>query len=418
MILRLFIITIIIISFQSAFAIPESKTQPRLHGAGDVKQGYEKTLYTTQSKALTQRIGQAASLITLVNKPPLGLPAVPVPATNPITKEKIALGRKMFFDRRLSLNNTFSCAMCHVPEQGFTSHELAVAVGIEGRSGRRNSPTLLNIAYADKLFHDGREDTLEQQVWGPLLAHNEMGNPSPGVVLRKLRSLNDYDGLFEKAFNEPVSMDTVGKALASYQRSLNAANSPFDQWYFAGKKNTMSQDAIHGFKLFTQKGNCVACHHIKKETALFTDNQLHNTGHGYSVSMFKRPKTQPLLIAPGQYIEIDSTLFDTVSERKPNDVGLYEITENPADRWKYKTPSLRNVALTAPYMHDGAFKSLRQVVEFYNQGGVQNENLSPLIKPLHLTEQEVSHLVEFLNHLTGSNVDTLISDAFAAGIEQ
>lgn len=389
---------------------------PLLHGAGDDKTGYETKEYKTNSKALTTRLGKKANLIALVKQPPLGLPAVPIPSNNPITVEKIELGRKLFYDRRLSLNSTFSCAMCHVPEQGFTHNEIATAVGLEGRSGRRNSPTLFNIAYAEKLFHDGREDTLEQQVWGPLLAHNEMGNPSPAVVLRKIRSLTDYQGMFERVFDKPLSMEILGMALATYQRSLNSANSPFDQWYFGHNDSAVSASVRRGFRLFSGKANCIACHTVKKDSAIFTDHQLHNTGHGYSVAFNVRPKKQQLLVAPGHYIEIDSSLFDSVSEKKPNDVGLYEITEDPADRWKYKTPTLRNIALTAPYMHDGAFKTLEEVINFYNQGGILNEELDPLIKPLHLTPNETQDILAFLNSLTGSNVDELIADGFAAPV--
>jgi len=411
-----FFILIIALLSSVTYADNINLSTPLLHGAGDNKTGYETKDYETNSKALTTRLGKKANLIALINQPPLGLPAVPVPSNNPITVEKIELGRKLFYDRRLSLNSTFSCAMCHVPEQGFTHNELATAVGVEGRSGRRNSPTLFNIAYAEKLFHDGREDTLEQQVWGPLLAHNEMGNPSPGIVIRKIRALNDYNGLFENVFNKSVNMETLGMALATYQRSLNSANSPFDQWYFGHNEQAVTARVKRGFKLFSGKANCIACHTINKNSAIFTDHQLHNTGHGYSVSFNVRPKTQRLLVAPGQYIEIDSALFDSVSEKKPNDVGLYEITENPADRWKYKTPSLRNVALTAPYMHDGAFKTLEEVVKFYNKGGAPNEELDPLIKPLGLTPDEIQDISAFLNNLTGSNVDELISDGFAAPV--
>ena len=306
--------------------------------------------------------------------------------------------------------------MCHIPEQGFSSNEIATSVGIEGRSGRRNNPTLYNIAYAERLFHDGREENLEQQVWGPLLAHNEMGNPSPGFILKKLRNLSDYQGLFEEAFDKPVNMETLGKALASYERSLISANSPFDQWYYGKKEQAMSADAIRGFQLFTGKAQCQSCHTLNAKFSLFTDHKMHNTGHGYQVSIQKIPKKTQLQVAPGQYLEISGSLFDSVSEKKPNDVGLYEITENPADRWKYKTPTLRNIALTTPYMHDGAFKTLREVVNFYNRGGVINENLDPLIKPLNLTSVEIDSLLAFLNSLTGSNVDVLIADGFAAPV--
>ncbi len=174
---------------------------PILSAPGDLKDGYEEASYVTQSKSLTSRKGVPANLLAIVKNPPLGLPKVLEPADNKLTKEKIALGRKLFFDRRLSLNDTFSCAMCHVPEQGFASNELSMAVGIEGRSVRRNTPTLYNVAYATRLFHDGREDSLEQQIWGPLLANNEMANPSVGYVINKIRAIPEYQGLFEKAFN-------------------------------------------------------------------------------------------------------------------------------------------------------------------------------------------------------------------------
>ncbi|MGZ8947795.1 MAG: cytochrome c peroxidase, partial [Methylococcaceae bacterium] len=198
---------------------------PDLYAPGDNKSNYERSDYQTHSIALTDRVGQATNLLKTVKNPPLGLPAVPVPANNPITKEKINLGRKLFYDRRLSLNNTFSCAMCHVPEQGFTSNEMATAVGIEGRTVRRNSPTLYNIAYARSLFHDGRETTLEQQIWAPLLAHNEMANPSIGYVIEKINNSPDYNGLFKKTFGKEPGMETIGMAIASYERTLNSANS-------------------------------------------------------------------------------------------------------------------------------------------------------------------------------------------------
>jgi len=204
--------------------------------------------------------------------------------------------------------------------------------------------------------------------------------------------------------------------LATYQRSLNSANSPFDQWYFGHNEKAVTDHVKRGFKLFAGKANCIACHIISKNSAIFTDHKLHNTGHGYSVSFNIRPKKQQLLVAPGQYIEIDSDLFDSVSEKKQNDLGLYEITEDPADRWKYKTPTLRNISLTAPYMHDGGFKTLEGVIDFYNQGGIENEELDPLIKPLSLTDSEKYNLLAFLNSLTGSNVNELIADGFAAPV--
>ena len=387
-----------------------------MYSPGDNKSNYEHGDYQTHSIALTDRVGQATNLLKTVKKPPLGLPAVPVPANNPLTKEKISLGRKLFYDRRLSLNNTFSCAMCHVPEQGFTSNEMATAVGIEGRTVRRNSPTLYNIAYARSLFHDSRETTLEQQIWAPLLAHNEMANPSIGYVIEKINNSADYNGLFKEAFGKEPSMETVGMAIASYERTLNSANSAFDRWYYGKDKQALDAKAQRGFQLFNGKANCSSCHSITRNHALFTDNNNHNTGIGYAEAMGKTDKTQRVQVAPGVYVEVAATVITAVAETKPNDLGRYEVTQKPEDRWKYKTPSLRNVSLTAPYMHNGTFATLQQVVEFYNRGGIANENLDPLIRPLNLTALEITDLTAFLESLTGDNVKELVADAFAAPI--
>ena len=389
----------------------------RLHGAGDGKQGYESANYITQAKDLTQRRGQTVDLLAWAQQSVSGLPAVPVPTDNRLSAEKIALGRKLFYDRRLSLNDTQSCAICHIPEQGFGSNELSTAVGIEGRGVRRNAPTLYNVAFLERLFHDGREFSLEQQIWGPLLASNEMGNPSVGYILEKIKSLPDYQGLFEQAFDGAApDIKNLGQALASYQRTLIAGDSDFDRWYYGQEDNALSDSAKRGFKLFNGAAGCSVCHTIQAEYALFTDQQLHNTGVGYLNSMRKTPKTQKVQIAPGVVVDVETSVYAAASAPKPNDLGLYEMTQDPADRWKYKTPSLRNIALTAPYMHDGSLKTLADVIEFYDQGGVPNELLDPAIRPLGLSEQDKADLVEFLNVLTSHQVDVLISDAFAAPI--
>ena len=385
-------------------------------GGGDDKMGYEAMDFTTRSIALTERSGRRTDLIEYAKRPPLGLPPVPAPQDNPMTPAKVDLGRKLFFDRRLSLNNTFSCAMCHIPEQGFTSNEQATAVGIEGRTVRRNSPTIYNVAYLKRLFHDGRENRLEQQAWGPLLASNEMGAPSVGYVVEKIRGLPDYAGLFEKAFKRGPSMETVGMALASYERSLNSADSPFDRWYFGKKKDALPAEARFGFELFTGKAGCSQCHTVGKDHALFTDHEMHNTGIGFRAAMAGDGPKRKIQAAPGVILEIDADTLAAVSETKPNDLGLYEITQAPQDRWKYRTPSLRNLALTGPYMHDGSLSTLEEVIEFYNRGGAPNENLDPLLKPLNLEKTEVQALVAFLRSLTGSNVQAIVSDAFAAPV--
>jgi cytochrome c peroxidase len=392
-------------------------SMPTLSKPGDNKEGYESGTYETRAQAVELRSGKKADLVAFVENPPLGLPAVPQPTDNPITRAKVDLGRKLFFDRRLSLNDTFSCAMCHVPEQGFTSHELAMAVGFEGRSVRRNSPTIYNTAYLTRLFHDGREDSLEQQVWEPLLADNEMANPSIGAVLGKIRRIPEYRGLFEKAFDgRGVGMETLGMALASYQRTLVSGNSPFDRWYYGGEKDSLSASAQRGFDLFTGKAACSSCHTVGDDHALFTDNQLHNTGMGYRESMGIKPPKERVQLAPGVFVDVDRDIIDAVGEAPPPDVGLYEITQNPYDRWKYRTPSLRNVALTAPYMHNGSLSTLEDVVDFYNGGGVPNELLDARIRPLGLSDLEREDLVAFMHSLNGDNVDALVADGFAAPV--
>lgn len=403
-----------LLKIQNTFNAKAGSDDSLQYQTGDNKQHYAQASYQTQSTSLVHQQGQKADLLANIQRLPLGLPVVLVPADNPISAVKIDLGRKLFFDRRLSLNNTFSCAMCHIPEQGFSSNEMATAVGIEGRSVRRNSPTIYNVAYATSLFHDGRENTLEQQVWGPLLANNEMGNPSIGYVVDKIKSLTDYQDLFEQSFNTGPNMITVGQALASYQRSLISGNSAFDRWYFGKQKGAVSEPAKRGFALFNGKGACSGCHTLKQNFALFSDNQVHNTGMGYQESMRKVPAKQSVQVALGVFIDVDQKHLAAVAETKPNDLGRYEITQDPQDRWKYKTPSLRNIALTAPYMHNGSLSTLPEVVEFYNQGGVSNETLDSLIKPLGLTATEKSDLLAFLHSLTGSNVEELVADGYAA----
>ncbi len=386
-------------------------------GPGDDKSGYETEDYLTRARAIASRSGHTVDLMAIAKNPPLGLPAITEPSENPLTQAKIELGRKLFYDRRMSLNDTFSCAMCHIPEQGFTSNELQTAVGIEGRTVRRNSPTIFNVAYAQRLFHDGREYNLEQQIWGPLLAKNEMGNPSVGSVLDKISKLDDYRGLFEQAFNgKKVSMQALGDVLASYERTLLSADSPFDRWFYGNQSDAISESAKRGYQVFTAKAGCVSCHQINESYALFMDNQLHNTGIGYQQSMGTDSETLKVQVAPGVFVDVDTKRIDSVSESRPGDVGQYEVTENPADRWKYKTPTLRNIGLTAPYMHNGSLTSLRDVVEYYNHGGVSNPLLDNRIKPLNLSDQDKQDLVNFLGSLTGSNVEQLVADAFAAPI--
>lgn len=351
-----------------------------------------------------------AALERLV-RPPLGLP--PLDLAEMPSPEAIALGRKLFFDRRLSRNGTMSCGMCHIPEQGFTSNEMKTPVGMEGRSLRRNTPTILNVAYRKALFHDGREPFLETQPIGPLIAAEEMGNPSIGGVVSRVAALPDYRTMFEAAFGEGPSVAAMGKAIAWWQRSMLAADSPFDRWHFGGDEGAVGEAAKRGFELFTGKAGCSTCHVLAKDHALFTDGAFHDTGIGYHRDVVRPASDEPVPVevAPGMSVAVPRALVDSVGAPPAPDAGRYEVTLDPADRWRFLTPGLRNVALTAPYMHDGSLRTLTEVVRFYDRGGYPSPGLDPYIRPLGLADNEIAALVAFLRSLTGTNIQALIADA-------
>jgi cytochrome c peroxidase len=363
------------------------------------------------SRELEAIVAEPAPLLANIANPPLGLPTVTVPARNPVTQAKIDLGRKLFFDRRLSFNRTLSCAMCHIPEQGFTQRELKTPVGLEGRFVKRNAPTLLNVGYRRNLFHDGRESTLENQVWTPLLQHNEMANPSIGFVLSTIREAGDYDGLFEAAFEQGLTVETVGMALACYQRGLVSADSAFDRWYFGGDRKSMTDAAKRGWQLFQDRG-CIGCHTVDEEYAHFTDANFYDTGIGYARSMAVDATVPPVRLAPG----IEVVPAARFPEPELSDLGRYEATGSSDDRWRYRVPTLRNVAITGPYMHDGSLADLDAVIDYYNGGGVPHEGQDPRIRPLGLDEGEKLDLVRFLESLTGSNVAELGRDGRSQAI--
>ena len=414
--LKIFVFLIPLLFLSKISAEEESMN---LSGPGDNKEGYDSSSYVTNSLSLEHRKGKKADLIKYVTIKQLGLPLVKVPDSNPISREKIELGKKLFFDRRLSLNNTVSCGMCHVPEQGFTNNEIKTAVGVEGRSNLRNTPTLINIAFSKFLFHDAREYSLENQVWQPVLAHTEMAMPSFGFTIRKLELISGYKELFDKAFpGQGINMENFGKAIASYERSLISGNSKFDKWYYGRDESAVNEKVKKGFDIFMGKGNCSGCHNVGIKSALFFDDKLHNTGIGYAESMglLKNKKTR-VQLAPGEYVDVDDNIIKSVNQQKKmNDLGLYTITENPSHRWLFKTPGLRNISLTAPYMHNGIFSSLDEVIDFYNEGGFQNELLSPMIKKLNLSLNEKNNLKLFLESLVGENINILIADAISTPV--
>jgi cytochrome c peroxidase len=366
--------------------------------------------YVTDSKVVIQTLGDRQPLFKLSVNPPLGLPAV----TSQLDPAEIDLGRQLFFDRRLSKNETLSCAMCHIPEQGFTQNELATPVGHLGKGVRRNVPSLYNVAFAEALFLDGREQSLEAQIWSPLLAENEMANESREAMLAKLASNDFYRKRFAEIFAEGLTESTLGRALAAYQRALLSGDSPFDRWYFGReelptKKGSGAEGypalAARGFAVFQSKG-CAACHRINDSSALFTDGQFHNTGTGYLRA--GRALRPPLVqLAPGIFVV---PTIDAETETFTDD-GRYEVTGREADKWRYRTPSLRNVALTGPYMHDGSIATLESVVAFYAEGGGGDPAQDPRTRSIQLTQSDQEALVAFLMTLTSSHVDVLVSDA-------
>ena len=304
---------------------------------------------------------------------PLGLPPVPIPPDNPPTAETIALGRYLFYDQRLSQNNTLSCASCHNPKFDFTDG-LSLSKGVGGEVGIRNAPTLLNVAYQPFQFWDGRALNLEEQAASPIANPVEM-NQSHDVSVSKLKHDPALRAMFKSSFgSDSITLPRIEKALASFERTLLSGNSAFDRYQYGGDKNALTPQQVRGLAVFINpvKGNCAACHTLNPQYALFMDGKFHNLGQG---------------------VGDDGTSF--------KDPGRYHQTGVDTDRGAFKTPTLRNIAKTAPYMHDGSLKTLRAVVDFYAGGGNSNPYLDKEIKSIHLTGEDRADLVEFLNSLTG-----------------
>jgi cytochrome c peroxidase len=268
---------------------------------------------------------------------------------------------------------------------------------MEGRSLRRNAPSLYNVAFKKFLFHDGRETDLAAQVWGPLLAPDEMGNAGIGPLLTRLRNHPDYGPAFDAAFpGEGVTMTTLGRAIAAYEATLLLGDSRFDKAIFGGDKNALSAQEWRGYEIFISKGGCASCHSVRTDAALFTDQEWHNTGVA-----FRRPAPAAraqVQLAPGLVKDVDLSSLGLDAPR-PRDVGRFEITNDPADRWAYTTPMLRGVAKSWPYMHDGSLATLEEVIDFYDAGGGPNPALDPKIRPLNLTQKEKAALLAFLEAL-------------------
>ncbi len=336
----------------------------------------------------------------------LGLPPVPVPADNPLTLEKAVLGKKLFEDRRFSADGTISCAHCHRPELAFQDG-LAVSEGIGGRKGTRNAPTIINAAYYTTQFWDGRRPTLEAQSKDPFVNPIEHGLKNHDPIVGVVRSDPAYRRSFERAFGvkpAQITIDHVAQAIASFERTVVAGDSPFDRYLYGGDKNALSPAAVRGLAVFRGKGRCVSCHVIESSTALFTDNDFHNLGVGFERIADRLPE----IIAAFRKAKATGKPVDeaVLSQKALSELGRFAVTGDVSDLGKFKTSTLRNIALTAPYMHDGSLKTLEEVVDFYDRGGFANPMLDGGIRPLGLTAQEKADLVAFLKSLTSSRFAT------------
>jgi len=333
----------------------------------------------------------AARKVFPIGKPvaipaPLGLPPVPIPADNPPTAETIALGRKLFFDKLFSRDNSISCASCHDPKFAMADPR-QFSLGVGGAPGTRNAPAVVNAVFNNTQFWDGRAVSLEQQAEGPTANPVEFQHSLVGVE-RRLNADPNYVALFERAWGPgPITYEMVEKSIASYERTLVAGNSPFDRYYYGGDTTALSASAIRGLKLFLNPSlngpSCVSCHRIDPQFATFTDVRFHNTGIAWD------PVAQAMKDIGRQAVA-------------PNERGIQTIGA-------FKPPTLRNIALTAPYQHDGSMKTLEEVVDFYFQGGRKNPSLSQdmprlpfeaSIVPPGTEAQAKADIVEFLKALT------------------
>ena len=300
---------------------------------------------------------------------PLGLQAdsAYIPDDNPLSADKIALGKLLFFDKRLSKDGTVSCATCHNPYHGYGDpHPKSFGVGF--LTGGRNSPTAINRLFSAEQFWDGRAKDLEEQSHGPLTNPVEMAMASHDDVVKEVARLQGYKPLFKKAYgDDEITMPRIAQAIASYERTLLAGNAPYDR-YKAGDKSAMSAQQVKGLELFEGKANCATCH----VSFNFTDENYHNLGVGWDEKA-----------------------------KKHADLGRYDVTEKDINKGQFKTPTLRNVSETPPYMHDGSEPTLRDVMVLYNRGGNKNPNLDAKMKPLGLTDDEIDAVVAFMYALTG-----------------
>lgn len=339
--------------------------------------------------------------------PPLGLPPLPVMSNNPQTPEKIALGEKLFNDKRFSTTGEVACATCHDAKKAFTDSPLKTSEGINKLTGTRNAPTVINAGYFKTQFWDGRSPDLEDQSLHPFVNPVEMGLKDHEPILQIVRSDPDYAAAFQAVFGksgDQITMTEVTRAIAAFERTIISGNSPFDRFYFGGESEALTAAQKRGFDIFVNQGRCVSCHVVEQTQALFTDNRFHNIGVGINDIQTEIPRLA------GEFLHAKATLSEVdikvLSDKKTSELGRFAVTREFDDLGSIKTPTLRNVAATAPYMHDGSLATLREVVVHYNNGGVTKEGdpvndfLAGGIRPLNLTDQQIDDLVAFMEALT------------------
>ncbi|MCF7980851.1 MAG: hypothetical protein K9K86_02630 [Pseudomonadales bacterium] len=332
----------------------------------------------------------------------LGLPTLVVPQDNPQSPAKIALGERLFHDARFSQNGQISCASCHNPTLAFTDHS-PVSEGIRQLKGARNAPTVINAAFAKTQFWDGRAADLEAQAIGPMLNPVEMGMPDGEAILSVVREDNVYQTLIAEVFGvteQEINLEHIAKAIASFERTLIAGNSPFDRYYFEKDQDAISQAAKRGLSVFYNQAACASCHTLDRNFALFTDHEFHNIGVGYQ----RIDELMKLLGAQRKPLKMDQ--IKALAGEHVSELGRFLVSGDIRDLGAFKTSSLRNIEKTPPYMHDGSLKTLEEVVEYYDKGGefhgikAQSRQLDARIRPLHLNAQQKSDLVAFMRSLT------------------
>ncbi|MGO4513489.1 cytochrome-c peroxidase [Bradyrhizobium sp. 2TAF36] len=332
---------------------------------------------------------------------PASLTEDAIPPGSPITSASVALGEQLFFDRRLSDDGTVACATCHDPVRAFTDGRPR-SVGIRGRIGQRNAPTILNTLYNSTQFWDGRVHTLEQQAALPITNPFEMGTPSIAEAVSRIADDTAYQAAFNQAYGRGVNEADMLRAIASYERTLTSFDSPFDR-FIAGEPTAISDMAKHGWDLFNTKGRCNLCHaltSITRDTTVFTDNQFHNIGIGilhHDVASLAQQAERELV--HGKQLDIDIAAI----EGEMSVLGRFLVTKRKSDIGAFKTPGLRNVLITGPYFHDGSMQTLWDALDHYNHGdGTSDPWLDNDIEPLALTELEIDELVAFLASLTSA----------------